>query len=133
VYRDFGYLKAEGIVRSRAALKGLIEKHDFPPGRLVGPNSRKWTDEEIVGYLASRPTGPKPAPPPPGHGKAHQSPGQPDATASPPASPKPAPPPPRHGENRRDIAGDTSPRDSPCKGRPATADHGGIKARATLG
>jgi predicted DNA-binding transcriptional regulator AlpA len=51
-FRD---LKERGIVNSWPQLKRLIEFHDFPPGRLLSPNVRAWTDNEIDGWIGSRP------------------------------------------------------------------------------
>jgi predicted DNA-binding transcriptional regulator AlpA len=58
-FRD---LKARGIVNNWAQLDNLIEKYDFPPGRMLSPNTRAWDEEEEVEpWLASRPTeGPAP-------------------------------------------------------------------------
>jgi predicted DNA-binding transcriptional regulator AlpA len=55
-------LKKRGIVKSWAQLDNLIEKYDFPPGRMLSPNTRAWDEEEeIEPWLASRPTeGPAP-------------------------------------------------------------------------
>ena len=63
----FKDLKADGIVRSWAALKKLREKANFPPGALTGPNTRTWDKEtEIDPWVASRPTAQKPVPKSPG-------------------------------------------------------------------
>jgi predicted DNA-binding transcriptional regulator AlpA len=57
----FGELKADGIVNSWAQLKRLIALQGFPPGRMLGPNTRAWTEEEIAAWLTSRPVaGPAP-------------------------------------------------------------------------
>ena len=55
-------LKDRQIVKSRAQLKNLIEKYGFPPGRMLGPNTRVWDEEtEIAAWLDSRPVaGPPP-------------------------------------------------------------------------
>ena len=55
-------LKERGIVDSWAQLGNLIKKHRFPPGRMLGPNTRIWDEEdEIEPWLASRPiAGPQP-------------------------------------------------------------------------
>jgi hypothetical protein len=56
-YRD---LKARGIVTSWVQLKRMIEFYGFPPGKMLTPNCRTWTDQEIDAYYASRPvTGPE--------------------------------------------------------------------------
>ena len=54
-------LKARGIVNSWPMLKRRIEHDNFPPGRMIGPNSRAWTEDEVEDWIASRPTaGPEP-------------------------------------------------------------------------
>jgi predicted DNA-binding transcriptional regulator AlpA len=45
-----------GVVNSRMTLKRLIDNQGFPPGRLITPNSRAWTDDEIDQWIAGRPT-----------------------------------------------------------------------------
>jgi predicted DNA-binding transcriptional regulator AlpA len=45
-----------GIVRSRMTLKRLVDEHQFPSGRLITPNSRAWTDDEVSAWIANRPT-----------------------------------------------------------------------------
>ena len=45
-------LKDRQIVKSRAPLKNLIEKYGFPPGRMLGPNTRAWDEQtEIAAWL----------------------------------------------------------------------------------
>jgi DNA-binding transcriptional regulator YiaG/predicted DNA-binding transcriptional regulator AlpA len=56
----FADLKAAGIANSWPMLRHRIERDGFPRGRLLGPNTRAWTEEEIDAWLASRPTAPKP-------------------------------------------------------------------------
>jgi predicted DNA-binding transcriptional regulator AlpA len=58
-FRD---LKARGIVNNRVTLTNRINKLGFPPGRLIGANTRAWTEAEVEAWLANRPTEPKPAP-----------------------------------------------------------------------
>jgi hypothetical protein len=58
-FRD---LQERGIVNNRVTLKNWIDKGVFPPGRLVGPNTRLWDEVEIAAWLASRPVERKPAP-----------------------------------------------------------------------
>ena len=55
-------LKARHIVENWPTLSRRIREEGFPPGRLLGPNTRAWTEAEIDEWLASRPTAPKPAP-----------------------------------------------------------------------
>jgi hypothetical protein len=58
-YRRFPYLVERGLVANRASLRNRILHNGFPPGRLIGPNTRAWTDEELAEYEARCPTGPK--------------------------------------------------------------------------
>ncbi len=51
-FRD---LKERGIVANRTSLNNWIRDKGFPPGRMIGPNTRVWTDAEISEYIASRP------------------------------------------------------------------------------
>jgi predicted DNA-binding transcriptional regulator AlpA len=60
-YRD---LKERGLFNNRVTLGLWIKEQGFPPGRLVGPNTRLWDEAEIAAWLASRPTEPKAAPEP---------------------------------------------------------------------
>jgi hypothetical protein len=55
----FSDLQSRGICGSWARLKELVEKHDFPPGKLTTPNCRTWTEQEIDEWYASRPSGAK--------------------------------------------------------------------------
>jgi hypothetical protein len=58
----FVWLQEQGIVDSRAQLKNLQAKYDFPPGRMLSPNVRAWNREnEVEPWLAARPVaGPAP-------------------------------------------------------------------------
>ena len=58
-YRD---LKERGFVNSRAQLKKMIDEYDFPEGRLLSPNTRTWTDLEVIEYYETRPSERKAAP-----------------------------------------------------------------------
>jgi predicted DNA-binding transcriptional regulator AlpA len=58
----FADLKAAGIINSWPMLRRRMERDGFPPGRLLGPNTRAWPEEEIERWLASRPTAKKTAP-----------------------------------------------------------------------
>jgi predicted DNA-binding transcriptional regulator AlpA len=55
-YRD---LVARGLFNSRMTMWRAIELQGFPPGRLVTPNSRAWTEDEVDQWIASRPSGKK--------------------------------------------------------------------------
>ena len=50
----FRHLKERGIVDNRTTLGRWIKRHGFPPGILLGPNSRAWTEEVIEAWLAER-------------------------------------------------------------------------------
>jgi len=57
----FPDLKARGIINSWPMLKRRIQRDGFPPGRMIGSNSRAWTESEIEQWLDSRPlAGPAP-------------------------------------------------------------------------
>jgi hypothetical protein len=55
IYLRYRNLVERGLVKSRQELKRLQDGQGFPLGRLLGPNARVWTDEEIMDYIASRP------------------------------------------------------------------------------
>ena len=52
----FADLKRRNIVRNYVTLGRWIEYEGFPPGRLLGPNTRVWRESEIDAWLDSRPT-----------------------------------------------------------------------------
>jgi predicted DNA-binding transcriptional regulator AlpA len=57
----FHNLVERGLVRSWPALRRKIQSQGFPPGVMIGPNSRAWDEAEIEAFEASRPTvGPGP-------------------------------------------------------------------------
>jgi predicted DNA-binding transcriptional regulator AlpA len=57
-FRD---LQDRGIVNSWPMLRRRIEGDGFPPGRMLGPNTRAWSEAEIDAWLKSRPSaGPAP-------------------------------------------------------------------------
>ena len=51
-------------IRNHPTLSRWIKKQGFPPGRLIGPNTRVWTVEEVEAWWESR------ADPPPENSKA---------------------------------------------------------------
>jgi Prophage CP4-57 regulatory protein (AlpA) len=53
----FADLKARGIITSRPMLLRRIEHDGFPPGRMLGANTRAWPENEIDAWLESRPIG----------------------------------------------------------------------------
>ena len=52
-FRD---LKDRGIVNNHVTLIRWIEREGFPPGLMLGPNTRVWREADIEAWLASRPT-----------------------------------------------------------------------------
>lgn len=48
-------LVACGLVNNRVTLSRWIATEGFPPGRLLGPNTRAWTEDEISSWVESRP------------------------------------------------------------------------------
>ena len=52
----FKNLQERGIVGNWPTLKRLIETQGFPPGRLLGLNTRVWTEDEVDDWLDARPT-----------------------------------------------------------------------------
>lgn len=56
VLKRYRQLKADGVVDSWAQLKRLQRLHDFPLGRMLSPNIRVWTTEEVDKWIAERPT-----------------------------------------------------------------------------
>jgi predicted DNA-binding transcriptional regulator AlpA len=53
---SFKDLQARGIVRSWPMLKRRVERDGFPPGIMVGPNTRAWIETEVDTWIKSRPT-----------------------------------------------------------------------------
>jgi hypothetical protein len=57
-FRD---LQARGIINNWPSLKARITRDGFPPGSMIGPNTRAWTEAEVDAWIKSRPTaGPAP-------------------------------------------------------------------------
>ena len=48
-------LKEAGFVNNRATLYRWIKLHGFPQGVLLGPNSRGWSEKDVLEWLNSRP------------------------------------------------------------------------------
>ena len=46
----FSDLTALGIVNNWTTLRRWIKAGHFPPGRMIGPNSRAWTVEEVAEF-----------------------------------------------------------------------------------
>ena len=51
----FSDLKARGIVNNWTTLRNWQKREGFPPGILLGPNSRAWPEDEIEAWLAESP------------------------------------------------------------------------------
>ena len=51
----FSDFQKSGLVKSWPALKRKIEREGFPKGRMAGPNTRIWTEEEVDAWLAALP------------------------------------------------------------------------------
>jgi predicted DNA-binding transcriptional regulator AlpA len=51
----FDDLKARNIVNNRQTLQNWIRNEGFPPGKMLGPNTRAWTEDEVAAWLNSRP------------------------------------------------------------------------------
>jgi hypothetical protein len=49
-YVRFKDLNEMGIVNNWTTLRRWIKAGAFPPGRMIGPNSRAWTKDEIVAH-----------------------------------------------------------------------------------
>lgn len=58
----FHDLKERKIVTNWPQLRRMVRDYGFPPGMLLGPNTRAWSEDEIEQWVASRPTAPKPDP-----------------------------------------------------------------------
>ena len=65
-FRD---LQERGIIPNWPTLRARISRDGFPPGRMIGPNSRAWTETEVDTWIKSRPTA---GPAPRGAAKARQ-------------------------------------------------------------
>jgi predicted DNA-binding transcriptional regulator AlpA len=50
----FADLKERGIVNNWPTLRRWIQYQGFPPGIVLGPNTRAWTESEIDAWLANR-------------------------------------------------------------------------------
>jgi hypothetical protein len=55
-YLRFSDLKERGIVNNWVTLQEWIEKQGFPPGKLVGPNTRIFAEPEVQSWLDRRPS-----------------------------------------------------------------------------
>ncbi len=50
----FKHLKERRVVNNRATLGRWIKDQGFPPGFLLGPNSRAWTEDSVDAWLKER-------------------------------------------------------------------------------
>jgi predicted DNA-binding transcriptional regulator AlpA len=50
----FADLKKRNIVTNRPTLHRWIEREGFPPGMMLGENTRAWREADIEAWLASR-------------------------------------------------------------------------------
>ena len=53
----FAELKKRGIVTNYPTLNRWIKERDFPPGFMLGPNTRVWREADVDAWLQSRPVG----------------------------------------------------------------------------
>ena len=58
-FRD---LKAQGVVSNWVTLNNWIDEKGFPPGRLIGANTRVWDEAEVVAWLEAQPINRKSVP-----------------------------------------------------------------------
>ena len=52
----FNDLQDRKIVNNWPSLRNRIERDGFPPGRMIGPNARAWTEAEVDDWIMSRPS-----------------------------------------------------------------------------
>ncbi len=53
-YLRYPDLVERQIVNNRTTLARWIKDHGFPPGVLLGPNSRAWPDDQVESWLEAR-------------------------------------------------------------------------------
>jgi hypothetical protein len=63
VFCRYDDLVAAGIVQNWTTLLRLIDDEQFPPGVMIGPNTRAWALSELQAWLACRPSARKVMPP----------------------------------------------------------------------
>jgi predicted DNA-binding transcriptional regulator AlpA len=61
----FCNLVEKGIVKNWVTLGRWIEKDRFPPGILLGPNTRVWPEDQVEAWIAGRPERREDPPPAP--------------------------------------------------------------------
>jgi hypothetical protein len=52
----FADLRGAGLVSSWQQLNAIVRDEGFPPGRMLSKNVRAWTVDEVMAWLATRPT-----------------------------------------------------------------------------
>jgi predicted DNA-binding transcriptional regulator AlpA len=72
-------LEALNISKSDTQTRFLQREHSFPLGRLLSPNIRGWTEQEVADWLAARPVDFKAMPPQLKRGRSRKQPEQPEA------------------------------------------------------
>ncbi len=50
----FRHLKQAGIINNRETLRRWVDEQGFPPGALIGPNTRVWKRSDVEAWLATR-------------------------------------------------------------------------------
>ena len=55
LFLRFSDLKDRGIVSNHVTLKRWIATQGFPPGFMLGPNTRVWRESDVEAWLQSRP------------------------------------------------------------------------------
>jgi predicted DNA-binding transcriptional regulator AlpA len=63
IFCRYDDLVAAGIVANRTTLLRLIDDENFPPGVMIGPNTRAWRFDEVEAWLERRPSARKAVPP----------------------------------------------------------------------
>ena len=58
----FTDLQDRGVINSWPMLRRRVERDGFPAGRMLGPNTRAWSEDEVQAWLDSRPIDKKAAP-----------------------------------------------------------------------
>jgi hypothetical protein len=63
IYVRYADLVAANVVQNWTTLLRLIDDEGFPPGVMIGPNTRAWRVDEVEQWLAARPSARKVIPP----------------------------------------------------------------------
>jgi Prophage CP4-57 regulatory protein (AlpA) len=63
IYVRYDDLEAAGIIANWTTLLRLIDEQGFPPGTMIGPNTRAWRADDVEEWLAARPSARKAVPP----------------------------------------------------------------------